>query len=50
MAKKAKKRSAVSRAVRTVKKAASSAARSTQKAVKKMMPGTKRRKNKSARR
>jgi hypothetical protein len=38
MAKKAKKKSGVSRAARTVKKAASSAARSTRKAVKKMMP------------
>jgi hypothetical protein len=42
MVKKAKKRSAVSRVVRTVEKAASSAARSTRRAAKKMMPGTNR--------
>jgi hypothetical protein len=39
MAKKAKKKSAVSRAVRTVKKAVAAATRSTRKAVKKVMPG-----------
>jgi predicted NodU family carbamoyl transferase len=39
MANKAKKKSAVSRAVRTVKKAATSTARSTRKVVKKMIPG-----------
>jgi hypothetical protein len=39
MAKKAKKKSAVSKAVRTVKKAAASTARSTRKVAKKMMPG-----------
>jgi hypothetical protein len=39
MAKKTKKKSAVSRAVRTVKKAATHTARSTRKAVKKMIPG-----------
>ena len=38
MAKKAKKRSAVAKAVRTVKKAATSTARSTRKVAKKMMP------------
>ena len=41
MVKKAKKKSPISRAVRKVKKAATSAARSTGKAVKKMMPGRK---------
>ena len=45
MAKKAKKKSAVSRAIGTVKKAATSTARSTRKAVKKMMPGRKAKKN-----
>ena len=40
MAKRAKK-SAVSRAVRTVKKAAKSAAKTTKRAAKKMMPGKK---------
>ena len=45
MAKKAKKKSAVSRAVRTVKKAAASTARSTRKVVKKMMPGERPRRN-----
>jgi hypothetical protein len=49
MAKKAKKKSAASRAVRTVKKGATSTARSTRKVVKKMMPGRKT-KTKSSRR
>ena len=39
MAKRAKKKSVVSRSVRTVKKAAKSAAKTTKRAVKKMMPG-----------
>jgi hypothetical protein len=49
MAKKAKKKSAVSRAVRTVKKAAATAMRSTRKAVKKVMPGRKAKKRSSRR-
>ena len=39
MAKKAKKKSTVSKAVRTVKKASASMARSTRKVAKMMMPG-----------
>ena len=39
MAKRAKKKSVVSRSVRAVKKAAKSAAKTTKRAVKKMMPG-----------
>ena len=39
MAKRAKKKSVVSRSVRTVKKAAKSAAKTSKRAVKKMMPG-----------
>jgi hypothetical protein len=49
MAKKVKKQSAVSRAAQTAKKAATSAARSTRKAVKNIMPG-RRAKKKSSRR
>jgi hypothetical protein len=49
MAKKVKKKSTVSRAVQTAKKAATSAARSTRKAVKNIMPG-RRAKKKSSRR
>ena len=49
MAKKAKKKSAVSRAVRTVKKAATSTAGSTRKVVKTMMPGRKAKKKSSRR-
>jgi len=41
MAKRAKKKSVVSRAVRTVKKTAKSAAKTTKRAAKKMMPGKK---------
>jgi len=41
MAKRAKKKSVVSRAVRTVKKAAKSAAKTTKRAAKKMMHGKK---------
>ena len=41
MAKRAKKKSVVSRAVRTVKKAAKSAAKTTKHAAQKMMPGKK---------
>jgi hypothetical protein len=41
MAKRAKKKSVVSRAVRTVKKAATSAAKTTKRAAKKMIPGKK---------
>ena len=44
MAKRAKKKSVVSRSVRTVKKAAKSAAKTTKRAVKKMMPGKRRQK------
>jgi hypothetical protein len=50
MAKKVKKKSAVSRAVRTVTKTVRSAALSTRKAVKKIMPGKKRARKKSSRR
>ena len=49
MAKKAKKKSAVSQAVRTVKKAATHTARSTRKAVQKIMPGRKAKKKSSRR-
>jgi hypothetical protein len=49
MAKKAKKKSAVSRAVRTVKKAALSATKTTARAVKKIMPGKKKAKKKPSR-
>ena len=49
MAKKAKTKSTVSRAVQTAKKAATAAARSTRKAVKNIMPGRKA-KRKSSRR
>ena len=45
MAKRAKKKSVVSRAVRTVKKAAKSAAKTTKRAAKKMMPGKKAKRN-----
>ena len=41
MAKRAKKKSVVSRSVRKVKKAAKSAAKTTKRAAKKMMPGKK---------
>ena len=49
MAKKAKKKSTVSRAVQTAKKAATSAARSTRIVVKNIMPGRKTKKKSSRR-
>ena len=49
MAKKVKKKSAVSRAAQTAKKAATSAARSTRNAAKTMMPGRKAKKKSSRR-